>query len=424
MQRPARDGRHHAAVLRRSIAILLIVGAAVLIVLPAVSLLVDPVETPEPSASAAAPSPSASAAGVLEFREPSSDDAAWYRLGADLRRFPPHLQVGTMTSGATYDVEIPWPDRPPGAIAPERIVVGMADGVLVWIADDGLNSVVHAVVAESGAAFDLIETEEVILAAAVDDRLRRVGYITGNRRTGDPTGAWTLSLEGGAPRPINALIGAAPRVRLAAVVPRVHLLFLSPDGSTIALFRCEMLDCTLRAVRVDNGALIGDHALDRGFREPFAITERLALLRPTVQDGPERFGETMDLATGELTPLNVESWPSFGEAVGEDDDGRYLAIQTAGASFPHEFGGPVPEPPEVSVIDLDSLELLVTHRPPLATVLLIPDNDYGHGADLPPSWVLVQGSTPGTEVMRAYALNVRNGQLVELPALGEWRLQG
>jgi hypothetical protein len=409
---------------RRTTAILLAALAALIIAPIVLLLLAQPVTAPEPSGSAPR-SAAGSATSQIEFTEPSSEDAAWYRIGADLRLFPQHLQVGTMSAGVTFDVEIPWPDRPAGAPAPVGAIAGLADGVLVWFADDGRRSTLDAVVAATGATHELVDSGDVILTARADATRREVVYITADRDTGDLTGAWVLSLEElGAPRPIEGLIAARPAVRLAAVSPTVTILMLSPDGSTVGVFHCMELDCRLRTMRTDDGALIGDHPLDRGWREPFAITNGLAIMRPIVPDGPERFGEVMDLATGGLSELSVQPWPSFSEAVAADQAGEYLAILTAGSTSPILPAGAEAEPPEITIIDLPSGEVRASHLPPLAAARIIPDDDHGFGADLPPGWVLLQGGLPGQEAMRAFALDVDDGTIVELPALGEFRLQG
>ncbi len=178
-------------------------------------------------------------------------------------------------------------------------------------------------------------------------------------------------------------------------------------------------------MRAADGELLGDHPIDRGWREPFAVTAEVALLRPVVPDGPERFGEVLDLATGNLTPLGIDPWPSVSETVGRDATGDYLAIQTAGSSTPPALLGQLPaEQPEITLFALPGLEPRNVLTSGLASVRIMPSNDWTMGVDLPSGWILAEVSRPGEQSMTVVALSTADGSLIPLFDLGEVLIQG
>lgn len=413
---------------------------AAMVVAPILLLLVvRPVEAPggsppaSPGASvAASETATPSGRGITFTMATSPDDAAWYRIGRDPRAFPQHLEIGTTGEGATHDVVIDWAfAAAPGSIVPTRPIAGIVDGVVVIVDDDARTSTLSAVVASTGAAHDLVAVDDVIVAAAVLARSREVVYITADRRTGELTAAWLVSLEEpDPPRPLAGLlpaIGDVPRpIRLVAVAQFATWLMVSPDGSTVALFRCVQLDCVLRAVGTEDGRLIGEHPIDRGLREPFAVSNRLAFLSPVVPDGPERFGEALDLETGVSARLPVEPWPSLpSHAIGTDAGGDFLAIQTAGHNLPPALmGQPLGEPPTVAIVDLPGFDRRADLTLPLASLRILPASDWTIGVDLPAGWVLAEVSLPGETPMTFVAIDLSDGSVVPLPALGELLLQG
>lgn len=364
----------------------------------------------------------------IAFADPTApEDAAWYRIGGDPKQFPPHIEIGTMSGGVTFDVEMRWdPSTAPGAILPLRPVLGVGGGVAVTVDDDGQHSSMQAVVAASGDVHDLLTSTDVILDGVLSPDGRQVYYVTADRLTGDLTGAWRYSVADGAPpQAIEALVGAAADMRLAAVAPFLTRMLLSPDGSTVGLFRCVDLVCFLRTVRADDGLLLGEQPIERGWGDPFAITDEGVLLSPTVPDGPARIGEIIDLGSGQRVRLPIEPWPSGRVEAVAGVDGPVLVFQTAGLSVPPEAvgaqGGPAPQ---VFVISMSEFQVLAHHEPPLSALGVLSTDDYSVGVDLPPGWILIQGSQPGEPVMGAYALNVRDGSLVPLPPVGEFGMQG
>ena len=414
---------------------IIVVLLAVVVLAPIVLLLLQrgqptagvPDESDDPVASQSASIP----ADAIAFVDAASpDDAAWYRVGADPRQFPPRLQVGTIADGVTVEVELAGnPRADPGAIVPQRPIFGIGDGVIVFVKDDGGRSILRAVVAATGVVHDLLASDDVIVDGALSTDGRVAYYVTADRLTGDLTGAWRLPVgEGRAPEPIEALVSAAPEIRLAAITRLFTRMLLSPDGTTLGLFRCIELDCALRAVRTSDGSLVGEVRIARGWGQPFAITDAFALLRPSVPDGPERFGEMVDLASGELAPIPVERWPFATEAVAQGEGGPLLILQTAGFSAPPEAMGQRPgDPPELTVFAVDTLDKLAvvaTHAPPLSSLHILVPNDPATGVDLPSGWLLIWGSQPGELVMRAYAMDLVDGSLMPLPKIGDFFVQG
>ncbi|MBA2634185.1 MAG: hypothetical protein H0U86_14505 [Chloroflexi bacterium] len=415
---------------RRWLALIVAVLAAVVLA-PIVLLLLQRGHSPGSPAGSAEPagSPSASAPeGGIAFADAGSlDEAAWYRHGGDPRQFPPRLQIGTMAEGVTFEVELHTdPAGDPEAIIPLRPVLGIGDGVVVVVGDDGRRSTLRAIVAATGQVHDLLVSDDVIVDGALDPDGRIAYYVTADRLSGDLTGAWRMAVgPGRPPEAMEVLVSAAPEIRLAAITRLFTRVLLSTDGTTLGLFRCIEVDCALRAVRTDDGSLVGEVLIPRGGGDPFALTDRLALLRPIVPDGPDRFGEVVDLATGERARIPVEAWPFGAEAVVAGDDGTLLGLQTAGWSIPPEAMGEEPGArPEVTLIGVDGMQVVATFEPPLSALAFIVEDDYSTGVDLPPGWLLIRGSEPGELVMNAYAMSLADGSLVPLPAVGEFFVQG
>ena len=408
---------------------LVIVGVAILLIAPIVLLVVaggrlsgSPAGPSDPSASPSAPSTE----GEIAFADAASpEDAAWYRHGRDLQRFPPRLEVGTFAHGVTFEVE--WPiNGDPAAIIPLRPVLGVGDGVVVMVDDDGRRSTLRAIVAATGEVHDLLASDDVIVDGVLAADGRIAYFITADRLTGALTGAWRVSVAvGAAPEKLQALVLAGPEIRLAAVTRELTRVMLSADGATLGVFRCIDADCTLRTVRTDDGSLVGELHVPRGGGDPFAVTDQWALLRPIVPEGPDRFAEVVDLESGERRPIPFEPWPFGSEAVVNGDEGLVVALQTAGWTLPPEtLGQPPGDPPEVTLLGLTDMEVLDTHEPPLSALAILVADDYAVGVDLPPGWLLIWGSEPGDLRMSAWAMSLADGALVPLPDLGELFVQG
>lgn len=410
---------------------LIVVLLAVMVLAPIVLLLLqrgEPSRSPAESDDPATTQSASIHADVIAFVKASSPvDAAWYRLGADPRQFPPRLQVGTMADGVTFEVELrSEPGANPEAIVLQRPVLGIGDGVVVVVEDDGRRSMMRAIVAATGDVHDLLTSDDVIVDGALGTDGRVAYYVTADRLTGDLTGAWRLPVgPGRAPEAIEALVSASPGIRLAAITRLVTRVLLSADGTTLGLFRCIELDCALRAVRTDDGSLVGEVRIQRGGGDPFAITDRWALLRPITPDGPHSVGEVLDLASGESAPIPIGPWPFAPGAVVAGEDGAILALQTAGWSAPPEAMGQEPgRRPQVTLVSVDDMQVIGSHEPPLSALAIIVDDDYSTGVDLPTGWLLVRGSEPGELEMTAYAMNLADGSLVPLPEVGEFLVEG
>lgn len=351
------------------------------------------------------------------------EEAGWFRVGADPRQFPAHLQVGTMTAGVTFDAELGEVVPGPAAVTGQRVVAGIVDGVVVVIEDDGRTSRLLAVVAATGDSHHLLESDDVILDAVVGRR--EVFFVTANRRMGDLTGAWRLGIGlGQVPRPVEHMVGSAPETRLVAVSRFVTRLMISPGGSTLGLLHCVELDCRLDALRVDDWSAVGTLELRRGSGEVFAITDRYAVVRPDCPDGPECVPGLIDLATGEHLPMPIDRWEFYSEALIASDGGPVLATQTAGLTAPQLPFPDFAEPPGVTIIDLAQRRAIAHHAPELGSLRILPADDYGVGVDLPPGWILAHGSEPGELDVGIYAMNVESGEIVPLPALGRVLVQG
>ena len=416
---------------RRWLALIVVLMAA-MVLAPIVLLLLQrgqptsgaPAESNAPAASRSASMP----ADAIAFVDAASpEDAAWYRLGADPTQFPPRLQVGTVADGVTFEVELrSEPGSNPDGPVLHRPVLGIGGGVVVVVEDDGTRSRMRAIVAATGDVHDLLVSDDLIVDGALAADGRTAYFVTADRLSGDLTGAWRIEVGAGyAPEAIEGLISTAPEIRLVAITRLFSRMLLSSDGSTLGLFHCIELDCALRALRTDDGTLIGEVPIQRGGGDPFAITEHWALLRPIAPDGPHSVGEVLDLASGESAPIPIEPWPLAPEAVVAGDDGAVLALQTAGWSAPPEGMGQEPGgPPQVTLVSVDDMQVTDSFELPLSALAIIVEDDYSTGVDLPAGWLLIRGSEPGALVMTAYAMKISDGSLVPLPSLGDFFVQG
>jgi hypothetical protein len=410
-----------AALLLAPIVLLALAGPAGDAEAPA-SLMATPTSVPASSAQASSTPPPD---GIAFTDALIPEDAAWYRIGDDPREGPTHVQVGTVVDGVTYEAPMQVdlgvnPDR----IVPFRPVLGVGDGVVVLVDDDGRDSTMRAVVGATGAIHDLLVSDDVIVNGLLSGDGRMAYYLTADRLTGDVIGAWRLDIEsGGAPQPMGTLIGAAPEFRHAAVSRHFTRMLLSPDGSTLALFRCVELDCVLRAVGTDDGSLVGEVRIPRGGNDPFAITDRLALLRPIVQDGPHAVGEVIDLASGASQPMPVPGPQTGTVAAVQGADGAVMAVQTAGFSGPPQTAGGAGVPPEVTLVDLADMTVLAEFSPPLSSLTILDLDDRSVGVDLPAGWILLRAGTPAADAISMYAMRVEDGELVTLPGVDDHAIQ-
>jgi len=407
---------------------LIAVALAALLIAPIVFLLVArPVAAPtaSPATPFDSPSPSTSGEGAIAFvNAESPEDAAWYRIGPDARQFPPSLQIGTMAGGATFERVMADLRVNPNAIVPLRPVLGVGDGVVVIVEDDRRRSTMRAVVAVNGEVHDLLVSDDVIVNGVLDRDGRIAYYLTADRLTGNLTGAWRLAVgQGNRPQPIEELLAAAPAFRLAAITRFFSRMLLSPDGTTLGVFRCGEVNCSLRAVRTDDMSLVADVQIPAGGSDPFAITNTFALLRPIVPDGPFRFGEVIDLASGESAQMPFEGWPFGSPTLIEGADGPAMVVQTAGLGGPPEAGPPA-ELPRLAIIGAADMVVMAEYAPPLASLAILNADDTSVGVDLPPGWILMWGTEPGEDTMSTYAMRAADGSIVPLPGVGRLFVQG
>ena len=412
---------------RRPLVIAIVALLLALLLAPIVLLIfIGPVAAPSaiPSDTSTSPlqslSPTPSAEAAIEFIDATSpDEAAWYQIGADARVFPPLLQIGTMAEGVTFELEMADPTVNPNATVPLRPVLGVGDGVVVIVEDDRRNSRLRAVVAATGAVHDLLVSDDVIVNGVLDRDGRIAYFLTADRVTGDLTGAWRLGVgEGNRPDPIVDLVAAAPEFRLAAINTSFSRMLLSPDGSTLGVFRCGQVDCSLRAVRTDDGSLVGDVRIPAGGGDPFAVTDRFALLRPIAPAGPMRFGELVELGSGERAPMPFEGWPFGAATVIVRPDGPFMVVQSMGFRDLAD-AGPPDEPPEVALVGIPDMAVVDEFAPRLASVSILDVDDASVGVDLPPGWILMWGSEVGDDKMSVFAMNAVDGSVMPLPGVGE-----
>ena len=71
----------------------------------------------------------------------------------------------------------------------------------------------------------------------------------------------------------------------------------------------------------------------------------------------------------------------------------------------------------------ETTEVVRELTPPLGFLRVPAGDDYSVGADLPPGWLLIQGSEPGEVHIRCWALNLADGSLIPLPAVGRFAIQ-
>jgi hypothetical protein len=297
--------------------------------------------------------------------------------------------------------------------------------VVVLVDDDGRRSALNAVAAATGDVHELLVSNDVIVNGLLGRDGRNAYFLTADRSSGDLTGAWRLAVgEGLDPEPIEALSGAgSPGIRLVAITRLFSRMLISPDGSTLGVFRCVELDCLLRAVRTDDGSLIGEVQIPRGGGDPFAITNASVLLRPIVPDGPFNVGEVIDLTSGASAPMPFDGWPFGAPTLIQGPGGPAMVVQSAGSSALAEAGPPA-EPPRVAIIDAADMVVTAEYAPPLASLAIVDVDDPSVGVDLPPGWILIWGTQAGDETTSAYAMSAADGTLVPLPWVGGRFVQG
>ena len=376
--------------------------------------------TPAPAA------PDASRAPVGEDNPGPAEDAAWWRLTAQGVMGPAQaIDVGTLGDTGIRTIEVPMQVVDPNALVfPMRSVIGPRNGLVVTIGGDGGEAVLMSIDAASGEERELARTTEVVVDAVFATGTSVV-FMTASPRTGAFTGVWRLDAAAppAQPEPVEGLI-AAGDFQLAARSVGSSRLFASPGGDLVALRQCSAAGaCVIRAVNVVDGTRY-EQPLRAG-DEPVGLAGERVLLRPICEAACA--AELLDLASGERAPMPATGNPMFlDETVIATESGAMLVTQVSGHTMP--MPGPAPMPAFV----LTSLDDGRTGDPimvELESMRVVSAGSYELGIELPPGWFAVMGSAEaaagaGGMPLNVFAVSAANGEVVPLPALGEFLIQG
>jgi hypothetical protein len=399
-------------------AIVLLVAVAAAIAVPRLTTSEAPTA---PSGSAAA-TPTNAESAPAEVADGLGDDTAWWRyVQMDAAGAAEMIQVGTLGAGPTAEVhvEMQGSDVVDMMLFPFRSVIGPRGGVVVTIGGDGEAAVLQAVDAATGDVRELARTEDVIVDAQFLAGAS-VLFITGDAASGDVTGAWVVdAVEGGQPAPLEGLVGAAADITLVARATAMVRLFVSPNGDVAAVHRCGPNGvCALRAVNLEDGTQY-EHQLPAG-DEPIGLAGEHVYLRQLCMQAfcP---GELLHLETGERVALaGGGDRISFDETVVDSTDGPVL-VQAAGT-----VRAPAPGVDDlgIAVTDMATGQTRPPIRLPLGSMRIVGPTAHDVGIEVPPGWVAVLASPPGAPVpppsMSAFAIDLVTGELVHLPAVGEF----
>lgn len=406
---------------------MLVIGALLLLVLVAAVVIaglpmIGPRQTPAPAAPSGEAAPTAPAAN-----EPAAD-AAWWQMRVDMMADASQgnvIDIGTLDGGITATVEVAFPEPTADSSAfANRIVIGPRLGHVVTIGAQGTDVVLTSIDATTGEPRELVRTGDIVVDAAFG-RGSEIVFLTADRVTGSPTGLWRIdALDPRAPRPVEGAMAAEPAFRLVARVGSFSRLFVSPDGGSAAVMRCELDACLVRTVSLTDGTVHQQPV--QLSTEPIGLTGHTLLIRPSCME-LSCGGELLDLATGERETLPGDGWWAFSETLIPSDDGVLLVGQTGGATAP----GPQPlDAPAFRVIELEALVARNPIELGLGSMSIQAQTAFDAGVELPPGWFAVRGSMPAPEggdgnmPMTVFAVEAATGRLVPLPALGEVFVQG
>ena len=403
-------------------------GVLVVLVLvaAAVGFVGLPMIGPQPTPAPVAPSGNAEPAGPA-LSEPAADAAWWQmRTGMPADAFQGNIiDIGTLDDGVTATVEVAFPQPQADSLAfANRLVIGPRLGHVVTIGAEGTDVVLTSIDATTGEANELVRTGDIVVDAAFASGSEIV-FLTADRITGAPTGLWRIdALAPGLPEPVEGAMAAEPPFRLVARIGSFSRLFVSPDGGSAAVMRCELDACLVRSVDLADGTIHQQAAQLNA--EPIGLIGHVLLVRPICVE-LACGGELLNLATGERRAVPGDGWWAFSEALIRSDRGVLLVGQTAGATAP----GPQPmEPPAFRAVELETLVAREPIELSLGSMSIQAHTAFDVGVELPPGWFVVRGSMPAPEggdwsmPMTAFAVEAATGRLVPLPALGEIFVQG
>ncbi|MFN2483497.1 MAG: hypothetical protein ABR509_00975 [Candidatus Limnocylindria bacterium] len=319
------------------------------------------------------------------------------------------LRFGLL-DGETDRVEIAQsPAGPFGAGAgPFPIADGPRAGTLIYRRDDGRRSELLAASVVTGESRLIVESDDIIWAAAIGLSGADVYYLIVGRATGAELGVWHLEMGGGgAPTlvlpPRDPTAGVLD-VTLAARVAFLAALTLSADGSHLAQLVCAAA-CTLTVLDTTTGD-VADYPL----ADPspvIGLGSDVAVIDSIAWDGPYAGLLLVNLVTGSSTWLNSSTSGAVLESDGQD-----ILVHAAGEE------GRRPG----TVFFATELRPGGTTRD-LGRVAdawrVVPPSGQAVGVDVPPGWFLV-ASGPGFVGGRAayFAVRMQDLHAIELDALG------
>lgn len=155
------------------------------------------------------------------------------------------LAVGTLAdqtpTRSTRLIETPW--RFDSLAEPQPVVDGPVAGTVVYVADDGITSTIHALGIDGVELPIAGTTPHVVFAARLAHDAHAVYVVLVDRDSGEDFGVFALELGGGGtfdavmpPPSVNR--AKTDTVRLAAVQRFSRLLRVSADGSMLARLAC------------------------------------------------------------------------------------------------------------------------------------------------------------------------------------------
>ena len=355
-----------------------------------------------------------------------ADDTAWWRM-----RFNPvqAIEVGTLGAGGVATVQLVQQRVFSEALVfPMREVIGPRNGLVVTIGGDGgtgaPEAVITAIDATSGEQREVLRTPDVVLDAVFATGTTVV-FLTADSRTGALTGTWRVDAAAPArAEPVEGLLGEAPDIQLVARKAPSTQLFTSPTGELVAVLRCTAAGaCGVRAVDLVDGT---------AYEQPLAQGDQLiglagerALIQPMCM-AEFCAGELLDLASGERAEIpHAGRRPIFGQAVIASADGPVLITQVTGNTMP---GQGATEQPSFLVTDLEGLRTGGPVAVDLGSMTMVPAWMFEFGVELPPGWFAVMGAPPAGDgagaASRIIAVSASDGEVVPLPVLGEFMIQG
>jgi hypothetical protein len=166
----------------------------------------------------------------------------------EIRSF--RVQAGILGEKPTYDatVNLRAPDAAPALAGAQPFVSRPSQGVAAYAYFDGELSRLVLVDPSTGDDRELLSSENIIHAAALDVPTDSYFVLVLGRASRGEMGLLRGALSGGEPTVL-----VAPRETEGAL--EIHSqLFVSPNGSTLVTYDCRDHDCRLRAYDATSGA--------------------------------------------------------------------------------------------------------------------------------------------------------------------------